>query len=143
VKRIGHVALMSPDWFYYLYENPKQEAEDSLFDYLSKSPQFNKKPIDYYDVILIPAELEEHWILLVIDNDNKDIGVYDSNMKTYPDICKIMNKFLKSQGINQKYPILIICAMAHFLRFYVIYIMNVKNKNKNILIQNDNRKNIY
>lgn len=104
VKRIGHVALLPPDWFYYLYENPKQEAVDSLFEYLSKAPQFNKKPIDYYDCIVIPAELEEHWILIVIDNGNKDIGVYDSNMKAYPDIGKIINKFLKSQGINQKYP---------------------------------------
>lgn len=28
---------------------PKQEAEDSLFEYISKASQFNKKPIDFYD----------------------------------------------------------------------------------------------
>ena len=66
VKRIGYAALLPPDWFYELYENPKQEAEDSLFEYICKASQFNKKPIDFYDCIVVPAELEEYWILFFL-----------------------------------------------------------------------------
>lgn len=115
-KTLGKVLVVPCKFFLMVYRPPKnppvdaavfeEHHNDYLYQNLPDDQRFrkaeqliNNEKFNNYNFIFIPSWIYGHWILLILQINDKKILVYDSLDKNYSDVIKSINSFIKYQKL--------------------------------------------